>query len=130
MITVRTKNSSENNRIFEPFFGFDDFGVKQSNKNAYKVLEDENGVELLFSLPGFLKNEVQIVFEAGQLKIETALAEDRVNHFSNNEQRFVFNIDQQKFDFDLAEAKLENGILSINIPQAKAYSTKKVLTLK
>jgi HSP20 family molecular chaperone IbpA len=130
MIALRTKQPVESKSIFEPFFGFDDFGVKQTNRNAYKVLESENGVEILFSLPGFSKNEVNIILETGQLKVEASLPEGGLNHFLNDNQQFVFNIDQQKFDFDSAEANLENGVLSVKIPQAKAYSNKRVLKIK
>lgn len=130
MIALRTKQPVNSNNIFEPFFGFDDFGVKQTSRNSYKVLEDENGVEILFSLPGYSKNEVNIVLEAGQLKVVAQVSDGSVNHFLNDKQQFAFNIDQQKFDFEKAEANLENGVLSVKIPQAKAYSNKRVLKIK
>lgn len=132
MIALRknnTTNPATFNSIFEPFFGFDDYGVKQANHSNYKILDAENEVKIVFSLPGFDKKDIEIAFEAGQLKVHAKLEEGIDNYFANKEQKFAFSIDQSKYDFDNAKADFTNGILSICIPQLEAYSNKKVLKL-
>lgn len=134
MIAVRKNNNVNSttpfNSIFEPLFGFDDFGVRNTTRNAYKVNESEKGLEILFSLPGFDKKEVEISLESGQLKVEAKKEEGTELHFGNSTQKFVFTIDQNKFDFDTADANLNNGILTVSIPTQKAFSNKRVIDLK
>lgn len=133
MIALRknnTSNAATYNSIFEPFFGFDDFGVKQANRNNYKILDAENEVKIVFSLPGFDKKDIEIAYEAGQLKVVAKLEEGSENYFGSTEQKFAFAIDQSKYDFDNAKAEFKNGILDISIPQLEAYSNKKLLAIK
>ena len=133
MIAVRKNNLSNTtpfNSILEPLFGFDDFGVRNTTRNAYKVNETDKGLEIYFSLPGFDKKEIEISLESGQLKVEAKKEEGSDLHFGNSTQKFVFNIDQNKFDFETADANLVNGVLNVIIPTQKAFSNKRVIDLK
>lgn len=78
------------------------------------VKETENSYEIMFSIPGYKKDEIKIQFEKGFLKVSSNLSEKTENSYYKKsfEKEIYISKDVDKNNI---KAKLENGILIVNI---------------
>ena len=99
---------------------------------------DDGGSNLLIeaSVPGLSKDNVRVDWQNGELVI----CGDSVVDKSRNTNNYVhkelhrstfcrsFKIDERKFDVDKIDAKVDNGLLTINIPRKdlSKFETKKI----
>jgi len=133
------------NSVFEPFFddffGFPTFrhemrGFDKMMKTDVK--EDENAYKLEVEMPGVDKGDVNIDFNNGYLTIEAKQNENkeeidgkgnyiRRERYSGSYSRtfYVGDIKEENID-----AKLDRGILHINIPKEKKIENKKHIEIK
>ena len=123
------------NNMLEDFFN-DDFPFRRNLQNdSFKIDLQENEKEYVVEaeLPGVAKENVNLSFEEGKLKIavkkEENLEEKNKNYI--HRERRLSSMERVILLSDVAEsevkAKLDNGILTINIPKKeKAEKTLKI----
>lgn len=131
--------------LFDPFFGdFFDFPAFSHHEfrdleKAMKtdIKENENGYELEVELPGYNKEDINMNIKNGYLNISASKSEnndekDKKGNFIRRERRYgscsrsFYVGDVKEEDVD---AKLEHGVLTINIPKEnkKVEQTKRIL---
>ena len=130
--------------IFDDFM--DDFGFPDVNKELYgkhaknvmktDVRELEDGYEIIMDLPGFKKDEIEIMLENGYLNVSATKGLDkdksdkagkyirRERYAGSMSRSFYVGDDITHEDI---HAKFENGILKLDVPkkEAKAVEAKK-----
>lgn len=135
--------------IFDDFM--DDFGFPDVNKELYgkhaknvmktDVRELEDGYEIIMDLPGFKKDEIEIMLENGYLNVSATKGLDkdesdkagkyirRERYAGSMSRSFYVGDDITHEDI---HAKFENGILKLDVPkkEAKAVETKKRVAIE
>jgi len=123
------------NNMLEDFFN-DDFPFRRNLQNdSFKIDLQENEKEYVVEaeLPGFTKENVNLSFEDGRLKIsvkkEESIEEKNKNYI--HRERKLSSMERVILLSDVAEsevkAKLDNGVLIINIPKKiKAEKSMKI----
>ena len=92
---------------------------QQHNRASVESLsDDELGVKLRLELPGFSKDEVKLSIDEGILSIVAETEDEQRSFLSKQERRLKIS---DEADTENIKAKLENGILYLEIPhRAKA----------
>ena len=135
--------------IFDDFM--DDFGFPDVNKELYgkhaknvmktDVRELEDGYEIIMDLPGFKKDEIEIMLENGYLNVSATKGLDkdesdkagkyirRERYAGSMSRSFYVGDDISHEDI---HAKFENGILKLDVPkkEAKAVEAKKRVAIE
>ena len=135
--------------IFDDFM--DDFGFPDVNKELYgkhaknvmktDVRELEDGYEIIMDLPGFKKDEIEIMLENGYLNVSATKGLDkdesdkagkyirRERYAGSMSRSFYVGDDITHGDI---HAKFENGILKLDVPkkEAKAVEAKKRVAIE
>ena len=135
--------------IFDDFM--DDFGFPDVNKELYgkhaknvmktDVMELEDGYEIIMDLPGFKKDEIEIMLENGYLNVSATKGLDkdesdkagkyirRERYAGSMSRSFYVGDDITHEDI---HAKFENGILKLDVPkkEAKAVEAKKRVAIE
>lgn len=137
-VTRRSNDLIDFYNIFDDFFSDDGFFKKPSQVAPFRVdLKDESDhYKVEADLPGFKKEDIRIDFEEGRLII-SANHNDEVQEEKNNYihrerkscsmQRAIYLKDVKA---DEIEAKLEDGVLSIEIPKVQSNIVKKQIEIK
>jgi HSP20 family protein len=92
-----------------------------SNKPLYNIIQKEAAWNLEIALPGFSKEEIQVDIQQDQLIIKATptATENNVKtyhrEFNLNEKSIQFHLNDN-MDASAIQAKLENGILLVQIP--------------
>ena len=123
--------------IFDDFM--DDFGFPDVNKELYgkhaknvmktDVRELEDGYEIIMDLPGFKKDEIEIMLENGYLNVSATKGLDkdesdkagkyiRRERYSGSMSR-SFYVGDGVSQEDI-KAKFENGVLTLDVPKKEA----------
>ena len=96
---------------------------------------DDKYLSVELYIPGYKKDEVNITFKNNQLTVEGEKTERKEEHDNYDYQevytqnfRRVISLDES-VDTDKAEAKLEDGVLNIQIPNSK-QATEQTLSIK
>ena len=133
------------NNFFNDFFGdmFDDpfFNrgyAPQTQLMKTDIRETDGSYELDVDLPGFKKDEIQVQLKDGYLVLSAAKGLDkdekdkegnyiRRERYSGSYSRsyYVGDVDRESI-----KAKLDNGVLSIIVPKAKAEEQKKAIAIE
>lgn len=123
------------NNMLEDFFN-DDFPFRRNLQNdSFKIDLQENEKEYVVEaeLPGFTKENVNLSFEDGRLKISVKKEESTEEKNKNyiHRERKLSSMERVILLSDVAEsevkAKLDNGVLTINIPKKiKAEKSMKI----
>lgn len=101
-------------------------GLALQDRGSLEALsDDEQGLKLRLELPGFTKEEVKLSVEEGVLRI-VAHTEDEGRSFLGKQERRLKIPDE--VDSDNIQARLENGILYIQIPH-RAKAEPKTITV-
>ena len=135
--------------IFDDFM--DDFGFPDVNKELYgkhaknvmktDVRELEDGYEIIMDLPGFKKDEIEIMLENGYMNVSATKGLDkdesdkagkyirRERYAGSMSRSFYVGDDITHEDI---HAKFENGILKLDVPkkEAKAVEAKKRVAIE
>lgn len=111
---------------------------KENNMMKTDVKENENDYELQVEVPGVSKENISIDYENGYVTIaaKTNKSKDekdkegnyiRCERYSGSYSRsyYVGDVDRESI-----KAKLDNGVLSIIVPKAKAEEQKKAITIE
>lgn len=120
---VFLRNLSEN------LFGKNSFACTENEPN-YKVIEQEKSYALEVAIPGLSKDDINIKLDNGILTVETTEREEKDERtgFASLEFSKTFQL-SKKVNQDKIEAKIENGLLSINLPKIEAEIKKPTRTI-
>lgn len=125
------------------FDSMSDFKTAVDAKINYPVdiIEKSNGLEFQFAVPGIDKNDIEIEVERGDtLRVtyekptveSNDSSEEAGNYICKNIAKRSFNLAwriSSKFNLNKLEAKMDNGLLEINIPLVPEAENK-VITIK
>lgn len=119
------RNNTLANSFFEPFYLFSDLAWSQHSSQSrtrafYNVDSDESGLTLTVDLPGVKKDD---------LKIEALDKTITVKSKRGDEESTTSYRISKDYDIDSADAKLENGVLSLRFNKAKT-SNSRVIQIK
>lgn len=139
------RNNDDNKVIYKPFRSvFDDFfmsplddffTLSPSTTRALNadMWEQDEKVFVKMALPGLKEDDVKIKVEDNMLSISASRKEEEKEDSSKKyyyrsmessyEQRFNLPC---KVDSDKAEAKMENGVLTITLPKAEELKAKEI----
>ena len=89
--------------------------------------DDELGVKLRLELPGFSKDEVKLSIDEGILSIVAETEDEQRSFLSKQERRLKIS---DEADTENIKAKLENGILYLEIPHRAKAEPKTIRSIK
>lgn len=123
--------------IFEELFDLNRTFEKNSQENNFfapvDVKSDEKTIYLKIELPGISKEDINIEYHEGVIKISgekkrSIEKETEGTHVSEiSFGTFNRQITVGDIDFDNAEADYKNGVLSINLPKTEQSASKRLL---
>lgn len=142
---ITQRKNNEGFGLFDPLFNeFFDFPVPRHEfKEMERIMktdikESETGYDLEIEMPGFNKNDINMDLNDGYLTISASRKENvdekdkkgnyirRERHYGNYQRSFYVG----KIKEDDIKAKLDNGILSINVPKEQQLPNKKHITIE
>ncbi len=111
---------------------------KENNMMKTDVKENENDYELQVEVPGVSKENISIDYENGYVTIaaKTNKSKDEKDKEGNyiRRERYSGSYSRSYYvgdvDRESIKAKLDNGVLSIIVPKAKAEEQKKAITIE
>ena len=111
---------------------------KENNMMKTDVKENENDYELQVEVPGVNKENISIDYENGYVTIaaKTNKSKDEKDKEGNyiRRERYSGSYSRSyyvgKVDRESIKAKLDNGVLSIIVPKAKAEEQKKAIAIE
>ena len=115
--------------FFNNDFGFVPAGETKIG-HPVDIYEDKEGLHIEVACTGLAKEDVNIHIEGDILRIsydKNAENVDDKNYYSRGIAKRSFNLGYkiaQRFDLGVAEAKMENGLLTIHIPFTKESKPK------
>lgn len=115
--------------FFNNDFGFVPAGETKIG-HPVDIYEDKEGLHIEVACTGLAKEDVNINIEGDILRIsydKNAENVDDKNYYSRGIAKRSFNLGYkiaQRFDLSVAEAKMENGLLTIHIPFTKESKPK------
>ena len=129
-------------KSFTPRFFFDDdfdnffFSTPKRNDMKCDIYEQDNKYHIEMDIPGFSKDDIEIEVDNGYLTVKASKSaetnEDDKNYirrersYGEYQRSFALNdADEENID-----AKFEQGMLKIVIPQKAAIETKKLIEIK
>lgn len=128
--------------IFNDFFDNDWMERCNTTAPAINVLEKENGYELELAAPGMTKEDFKVSLnEEGDLVINMEKKTDKNQHEKGHYVRREFSYTKfqqtmllpEDTDREAINAKVENGVLTVNLPKIKkveAEKAKKQITVE
>ena len=126
-LDVLVKNFFDNDSVFNK-------PDNRSVKHPIDIFEDENGLTFEIACTGLEKSDVDITIEGDVLKISHDKNEKAPNKairqfYHSGIRRSSFNFGwkiARRFELAKADAKMENGLLVINIPFANESKPKSI----
>ena len=115
--------------FFNNDFGFSPAGEVKIG-HPVDIYENKEGLHIEVACTGLSKDDVNIDIEGDILRIsydKNAENVDDKNYYSRGIAKRSFNLGYkiaQRFDLGIAEAKMENGLLTIHIPFTKESKPK------
>lgn len=111
---------------------------KENNMMKTDVKENENDYELQVEVPGVSKENISIDYENGYVTIDakTNKSKDEKDKEGNyiRRERYSGSYSRSYYvgevDRESIKAKLDNGVLSIIVPKAKAEEQKKAIAIE
>lgn len=111
---------------------------KESNMMKTDVKENENDYELQVEVPGVNKENISIDYENGYVTIaaKTNKSKDEKDKEGNyiRRERYSGSYSRSYYvgevDRESIKAKIDNGVLSIIVPKAKAEEQKKAIAIE
>ena len=111
---------------------------KENNMMKTDVKENENDYELQVEVPGVSKENISIDYENGYVTIaaKTNNSKDEKDKEGNyiRRERYSGSYSRSYYvgevDRESIKAKLDNGVLSIIVPKAKAEEQKKAIAIE
>jgi HSP20 family protein len=121
-------NTNAWSNLLEELFSDSLFDTVGSKRRA-NIISREKEVEIQLECPGFTKEDIELSFEKGSLKVICAAKtqEEECSHqqFTLGESTNYFKL-KDELDASKIKASCSEGILYINIPRKKQASAKRI----
>lgn len=123
------KTSSAWDNLIEDLFSDSLFDTVESRRRA-NIISREKEVEIQLECPGFTKEDIELSFEKGALKVvcnPKESTEEKYLHqqFSPKQSTNLFTL-KDELDASKTKATCKDGILYINIPRKKQTTAKRI----
>lgn len=135
MLNLQTlTNKSIFDELFEDFMNFPK--LTSYNGMPTDIKETRNAYELSVELPGYDKNDIKVSLKEGNLIItaERKQSETKNNNDYIKKERYYGIMKREFYVGDIDEtkltAKLENGVLNINIPKEAKKEKENLIEIK
>lgn len=135
MLNLQTlTNKSIFDELFEDFMNFPK--LTSYNGMPTDIKETKNAYELSVELPGYDKNDIKVSLKEGNLIItaERKQSETKNNNDYIKKERYYGIMKREFYVGDIDEtkltAKLENGVLNINIPKEAKKEKENLIEIK
>ena len=124
-----SNNTNAWSNLLEELFSDSLFDTVESRRRA-NIISREKEVEIQLECPGFTKEDIELSFEKGALKVVCTpkeAAEEKYLHqqFSSTQSTNLFTL-KDELDSSKIKAACRDGILYINIPRKKQTSSKRI----
>lgn len=124
-----SNNTNAWSNLLEELFSDSLFDTVESRRRA-NIISREKEVEIQLECPGFTKEDIELSFEKGALKVVCTpkeSAEEKYLHqqFSSTQSTNLFAL-KDELDSSKIKATCRDGILYINIPRKKQTSSKRI----
>lgn len=122
--------------FFEALFGGDYYSKKNHNLMATDITEDENEYTIKINLPEVEKKDIKLSLEKGSLTIDVDFnSKEENNKKFILRERYYSKISRSYYLGDNVkpehlEAKLENGVLTINVKKVKEENKASLIEIK
>ena len=124
--------------IFDDFFNYDGFLGKSNKFEPFKVdLKEQNDYYFVEAeLPGFKKEEISLNYEEGKLLIEANHAEENKEESEKyiHRERKTCSMRRAIYLKDIQaeqiQAKLEDGLLKIEVPKSQPTVERKQIEIR
>lgn len=119
---AKEENAYRYSDLMNDFFGMGDYRTSSSTPRV-NIIENKDSWELSFALPGVSKEEININVEKEVLTISHNARESAVEEYIYNRREFDYNGFERSFNLpesvntEKIKAKMDNGILTINLPK-------------
>ena len=124
-------SNSHLDKFFNDFFSEPNYSssvIKNAEKEPYEINHTKDGAYLFFDVPGFNKSNLKVDIEGGVLYIEGK----RTYKLNGGDAEKVvsqkFKIGQE-YNPDNIEATIEDGLLTVFVPNYKKTEKKKRISL-
>ena len=126
--SYKNKTNAWSNLI-EDLFTDSLFDAVESRRRA-NIISREKEVEIQLECPGFTKEDIELSFEKGALKVvcnPKEVTEEKYLHqqFSPTQSTNLFTLNDE-LDSSKTKASCRDGILYINIPRKKQTTAKRI----
>lgn len=117
---------------FLPAFSLLETALPKAGSFKLNIQEEENSYSIFAELPGYDKNNIEVRVEKGMVTITAAKSEEKNEDTANYIYRESYygtvsrQIAFKDIDETLAEAKYENGILTVNVPKKESARERKI----
>ena len=123
-----SKNTNAWNNLLDELFSDSLFDTVESRRRA-NIISREKEVEIQLECPGFTKEDIELSFEKGALKVVCTpkkITKEKYLHqqFSPTQSTNLFTL-KDELDATKIKAACRDGILYINIPRKK-QKTKRI----
>jgi HSP20 family protein len=124
-----SNNTNAWSNLLEELFSDSLFDTVESRRRA-NIISREKEVEIQLECPGFTKEDIELSFEKGALKVVCTPkenAEEKYLHqqFTSKQSTNLFKL-QDELDASKTKAACRDGILYINIPRKKQATSKRI----
>ncbi|MCD7962118.1 MAG: Hsp20/alpha crystallin family protein [Rikenellaceae bacterium] len=143
MLPVRRANWLSIPSIFNDFFGNEWLERPNSTAPAVNIIENDKAYKMEVAAPGLTKEDCRIELKEGNQLVVITEKKNEANEKHNNgrylRREFSFSSFRQSMilpenaDIERIEAKVDNGILNIEIPKKQAKvepETTKLIDIK
>lgn len=118
------------NTIYDLFNELGNMFYEESGVKSFPVdvLETENGYQVIADMPGVSKEDVKLSFEDGTLTIEakrTPIKDVKYYIHERNNYNLKRSIAFNEIDEDSIKARMENGLLYVDVTVKKPEEKKK-----
>jgi len=98
------------------------------NDLPIKTNSNDDGVQLIYSLVGFKKEEIIVKYklESNNLAYINVIASSENHPLNAEEFNKKYSLNLAEFDFDKITTNFENGLLFINIPYNEFFKIKTI----
>ena len=122
-------NTNAWSNLLEELFSDSLFDTVESGRRA-NIISREKEVEIQLECPGFTKEDIELSFEKGALKVvctpkETTEEKYLHQQFASKQSTNLFTL-KDELDNSKIKAACRDGILYINIPRKKQTSSKRI----
>ena len=124
-----SKNTNAWSNLLEELFSDSLFDTVESRRRA-NIISREKEVEIQLECPGFTKEDIELSFEKGALKVVCTpkeVNEEKYLHqqFTSTQSTNLFTL-KDELDSSKIKAACRDGILYINIPRKKQATSKRI----